>query len=89
LTRRRRTIGAALRFDPFDFLSSDGWNYAMFSGVPLLESLVEAQGAWEQCRARTWRLWAEHRAVRLGPELFPPDGARAHEDLTAQAAQAW
>jgi hypothetical protein len=89
LTRRRRTAGAALRFDPFDYLNSDGWTYSMFSGVNLLGSLAEAQSAWEQCRARCWRLWAEHRAVRLGPELSPPDGARAHDDLTAQAAQAW
>jgi hypothetical protein len=60
----------------------------MLSGVALLDSLADAEGAWEQCRGRTWRLWAEHRAV-TGPDLSPPDGARAHDGLTAQAAQAW
>jgi hypothetical protein len=89
VTRRRRTAGAVLRFDPADFLGSDGWRYSLLSGVALLESLAEAGAAWEQCRARTWRLWAEHRAVSFGPDLSPPDGARAHDGLTAQAAQAW
>jgi len=72
----RKTRTARRRYDPSDFLTSDGWSKYIFDATPLLPSLAAAQEAWEQCRVECWRLWLE-----WGPESFPPEGAVAHDDV--------
>lgn len=78
MARRSRT--ARRRYDPMDFLSSDGWNKYILDGTPLLPSLVAAQEAWEECRPATWRLWLE------AGYSWPPAGAVAHDDIGSLAS---
>ncbi len=88
---RRRRLGGRQRFDPHDFVISDGWSRTDIDGVPFLPSLADAQAAWERSRVATWTIWAaEYVGWCLGPHLHPPDGAVAHDDLSQRASRtAW
>ncbi|MDP8975744.1 MAG: hypothetical protein M3N28_05125 [Actinomycetota bacterium] len=82
MARKRRSARTAVRFSPSDFLISDGWTYSDLDGVELLESLREAQAAWEACRVKTWDEWLETHGSPLCWPGHPPRGALHHDDLT-------
>lgn len=84
MVRKRRVGHTSLRYDPADFMNSDGWSYYMFDATPLLDSLREAQAAWEACRVACWDRWLEWHGSGCWP-MLPPHGAQAHDDLTDRA----
>jgi hypothetical protein len=73
------------RFDPADFVDSDGWTDGDFDGTQLLDSPAAAASAWEVCRPATWSVWLErHGSAPCWPTL-PPRAAVAHDDLQENA----
>lgn len=88
---RRRRLGGRQRFDPHDFVISDGWSRTDIDGVPFLPSLADARAEWERCRVATWNIWQnEFVGWHRGPHLHPPDAAVAHDALSRRASRlAW
>jgi hypothetical protein len=85
VTRKRRVARTPTRFDPSAFIGGDGWSYAALDDTPLLDSLVEAQAAWEVCRPATWAAWLEYHGRPPCWPMLPPMGAQAHDDLEENA----
>jgi hypothetical protein len=74
-----------MRFDPSAFIGGDGWSYAALDDTPMLDSLAEAQAAWEVCRPATWSWWLEYHGRPPCWPMLPPMGAQAHDDLEENA----
>jgi hypothetical protein len=73
-----------LRYDPAGFVDGDGWTYDGLDGG-LLDSLAEAEAAWEVCRVATWSWWRQYHGRPPAWPLLPPRGAQAHDGLETNA----